>query len=87
MDPEVSMQIYTVHLYETIEDKEKFYVEIVKIIEFLSKNYDILQFYEKYLNDQKHFEVAIRRLFQMFEISDLHAKKMLSKFIDGRRVI
>ena len=47
MDPAVSMQIYAVHLYESIEDKEKFYMEIVKVIEFLSRNYDILQVYEE----------------------------------------
>jgi len=43
MDPAVSMQIFAVYLYEKLEDKQKFYMEIMKIMEFLSRNYDIME--------------------------------------------
>ncbi len=42
-DPAVSMQIFAVYLFEKLEDKEKFYMEVVKIMEFLSRNYEIME--------------------------------------------
>ncbi len=40
------------------------------------------KFYEKHLNDNKQFEVAVRRLFEICQITDLYGRKMLGKGVE-----
>jgi len=77
------MQIYAVYLFEALPHSELFYQDLKNLTLFLEKDFNILKFYQNHISDNKHFEVAIRRLLQSVKFKDSEGA---NRFILGVKI-